>query len=527
MLMVLFVVAGIACLIGNLTQDDIYEWNNNPNDIVRTTNGAYGKNSTEVLWQPILHIFAGFVFFLLHGVFIGKMKDINLNVDAFNISPADFAIKVNHLPKKYDKEALKKHFEDMSLQLNQPIEVLEVIPAYNIKYLIKTNEKLHKLKEIKSYISTRVQTGMSETEARKYRFFLCFSSSLYIGKHPSINDIDIEVRLKEQQRDNILGQRDNEQTTSIAFVIFKTQLASKKIIQHYEIGELRKIKRDFTSKRQVSNSFQNIRIEKAPEPSDIYWVNLSVNQTMRFGVKMFVYVVLLGALYISFLIILSLNSVKNNNLKIISLCGSILLYLLNVVLAKLVRLLTRLEKHETWSDYTRSVTNKLCFIVCLNTIVIPFVVNRDKDDWYDNGGLAEDIFFVIITNAIIPNITAIIKIPHIYKLFKRYKIQRRASQGVPLNVSQSRANELCEGPAFDLSSRTAHIVKTFILCLTYSPIVPVAIPIAICGLIVEYWISKYMLLRIHTRPRIYGNEIFGNTGRWIQIGILIHSVICI
>lgn len=366
---------------------------------------------------------------------------------------------------------------------------------------------------------------MSESKARKYQSILCFSSNFYIGKHSKLNEIDVEINLLLNQRDNILYQRDKEHTTSTAFVIFKTQLAAKKIIQQQEIGRLRKFRRDFSfKKRQTKHYFEKIEVEKAPEPSDIYWINLRVNPMMRFGIKMFVYAVLLAALFGSFVIILTLNSVKNDSHRVISILGSILLFLLNAVLSKLVRLLTRLEMHDTWSDYTRSVTNKLIFIVCLNTIVIPFVVNSDMDDWYDNGGLAEDIFYVIVANAIIPSLAAIINLGHIFKLLKRYSLQLRASDDVPLNISQSRANELYEGPELDLSSRTAHIVKTFILCITYSSIVPVAIPISISGLIIEYWISKLMLLRVHTRPRNYGNEIFGNTDRWIKIGILIHSV---
>lgn len=346
-----------------------------------------------------------------------------------------------------------------------------------------------------------------------------------IGKHPKISELDIEISLAQNKRDNILHQRDKEHTTSTAFIIFKTQLAAKKIVQYFEIGRLRKIKRDFLVRnRQTNDSFANIRVEGAPEPSDIYWVNLRMKPMKRFMIKICVYLLLFVALFISFIIINSLNSIKHNNSKIVSVAGSILLISFNAILGKLVRLLTRFERHPTWSDYTRSVTNKLCLIVCLNTIIIPLFANNDMDKWYDNGGLADDIFYVVIANAIIPNLTYIFKIPYIIKLLKRYNLQRRSSQGQPLNISQARANELYEGPEFDLSSRTAHIVKTFILCIAYSPLVPVAIPISICGLIIEYWISKYMLLRVHTRPRNYGNEMFGNTSRWIQIGLLIHSI---
>ena len=77
---------------------------------MRTTNGAYGKNNSAVLWQPVLHIVVGIIGFGLHGLLVNKMKDINLNVDVFNVSPSDFAVKVNNLPKNYDKHELRQYF---------------------------------------------------------------------------------------------------------------------------------------------------------------------------------------------------------------------------------------------------------------------------------------------------------------------------------------------------------------------------------------------------------------------------------
>lgn len=143
---------------------------------MRTTNGAYGKNNSAVLWQPVLHIVVGIIGFGLHGLLVNKMKDINLNVDVFNVSPSDFAVKVNDLPKNYDKHELKQYFENMSDRLRQTIEVLEVIPAYDIKYLLQTNEELNSLREKRTYITTRIDSGMSENAARTYKFWLCIQS---------------------------------------------------------------------------------------------------------------------------------------------------------------------------------------------------------------------------------------------------------------------------------------------------------------------------------------------------------------
>jgi len=50
-------------------------------------------------------------------------------------------------------------------------------------------------------------------------------------------------------------------------------------------------------------------------------------------------------------------------------------------------------------------------------------------------------------------------------------------------------------------------------CIFYSPIIPQAIPAALLGTTVNYWFSKYMLLRIHKMPDMFSGlmaQFFAN-----------------
>jgi hypothetical protein len=58
-----------------------------------------------------------------------------------------------------------------------------------------------------------------------------------------------------------------------------------------------------------------------------------------------------------------------------------------------------------------------------------------------------------------------------------------------------------------MARRNANIMKTFLLAMYYSPILPIVWPITALSLVAEYWIAKYLLLRRHCRPDNLGNDL--------------------
>jgi hypothetical protein len=63
------------------------------------------------------------------------------------------------------------------------------------------------------------------------------------------------------------------------------------------------------------------------------------------------------------------------------------------------------------------------------------------------------------------------------------------------------------GIPVDMARRNANIMKTFLLAMFYSPILPIVWPVTVLSLIAEYWVSKYLLLRRHSRPETMGNDL--------------------
>jgi hypothetical protein len=58
-----------------------------------------------------------------------------------------------------------------------------------------------------------------------------------------------------------------------------------------------------------------------------------------------------------------------------------------------------------------------------------------------------------------------------------------------------------------MAKRYSFIMKTVLLAMFYAPMFPVAFPITLFSLILEYWVGKFVLLRRHCRPETMGKEL--------------------
>jgi hypothetical protein len=66
---------------------------------------------------------------------------------------------------------------------------------------------------------------------------------------------------------------------------------------------------------------------------------------------------------------------------------------------------------------------------------------------------------------------------------------------------------MCEGPAIDVSDNLSDYFTLIMTCIFYSPIVPIAIPIAFGGSVMSYITYRYMLLRVHKMPEMFGDTM--------------------
>lgn len=160
----------------------------------------------------------------------------------------------------------------------------------------------------------------------------------------------------------------------------------------------------------------------------------------------------------------------------------------------------------------------------INTALIPIVVTRDKsDEWFIPGGLATDMTYILIVNAILSPIINFVSPMHQLKRLKRTCVRRASKKGV-LIMNQMDVNVLYEGPQIDLAVRYANVIKTLIVTFFYAPLIPIGLPISFFGLLFEYVVTKYMLLRVYSRPKENNAALALEMNEWFKWIALAHGL---
>lgn len=63
---------------------------------------------------------------------------------------------------------------------------------------------------------------------------------------------------------------------------------------------------------------------------------------------------------------------------------------------------------------------------------------------------------------------------------------------------------MVEKPDIDVEDNIASFVNLVLSCLFYAPILPVALPIALFGIILNFYITKYALVNHYHMPEEFG-----------------------
>jgi Calcium-activated chloride channel len=159
---------------------------------------------------------------------------------------------------------------------------------------------------------------------------------------------------------------------------------------------------------------QRIDIERAAEPTNVYWENMAITFSNRFKRTLITYFIAFICLGVVFCINLGLNisrdllqkTAQNSSgisakdyiiIMLIGICSSLVVTVNNVILTKIIRVISKYERHETYTKYNVSVAIKLTFSMFTNTGIIPLIINLGNTNWFGYGGLVVDIFLIMVT----------------------------------------------------------------------------------------------------------------------------------
>ena len=205
----------------------------------------------------------------------------------------------------------------------------------------------------------------------------------------------------------------------------------------------------------------------------------------------------------------------------ISFISSIVIANNNAILSKIVRYISKFERHETYTKFNLTIAIKLTACMLINTAAIPFIVKPNKEKWFRQNGLANDALLIVATmNIITPTINLI----GFSNLYKKLRIKLEVCKGKKSKMTQKEANKLYEGLEFDQPFLYATTMTTFFITCFFTPLIPMLPIISIIGLIYKYYVDKYLLLRRSKLPQEMAEQMAMAFSNLIPIGLFFYAL---
>ena len=447
----------------------------------------------------ILGIVTIVILYIMNFFFQNFQINIVNKIDEVNVTPGDFTVTVSSLPRDKNKEQIHNW---MSSRLDN-LEIKEINLAYDISTVVAKIRKLDKLKQIKNNY---------ELHKTKYKY----------------EDLQRDIKNLQQEVDQIKRDIDNHEAKldymGRAFVTFDKQSQAERVIwlfqRHWTIRVYFALFKNWRwtnkckDKRWWDNKF--VQVDRSAEPTDIFWENMALSFKSKLRYKTITYLSTVILLAIVFWITLILNLIideledeeedRDSNsfralIRIINLAQSIFVAVINIVLRQLLRILTSKERDDTYTYYNLGYSFKVLLAMFANTALIPLFSHLNEENWFESGGLVDNIFLNVLVINFVSPIFYYFNFTYFYKWLMIYFTKRK---GKDSKMTQRQANKLYEGKALDIAKSYADLLV--ILCTTafYTPLIPILPVFSFFGLIYQYWLQKYILLRKWKIPESIG-----------------------
>lgn len=331
------------------------------------------------------------------------------------------------------------------------------------------------------------------------------------------------------------------ESTGTAFITFRSPLDARMVARKFNSTILEfiwirvRVWLGGKSRRQFKGKVLSANM--APQPADIFWENLDVSKSKHLKLKAqtaFLAVIVLalafGALLgMSYWKIYLSDQAKQTGqdslaLHLAPFLPSVFIMAVNVSMERILRRLASYERHYSWTTYCKSVSEKLVVAQALTTSFLPFLVNLPTDEkWFMSGGLIDDIFLQIITMSILSPFLYVFNFSIVIKAYRRWKLGKTVPAGKS-SLSQLACNRTFENTEVDVSTLYVRLLNQLILAFVYFPAIPLGIPITFAGFLLEYIVDKYMLLRVHCRPKSQNSILAEHLARVVPVTMGLYAV---
>lgn len=511
-----------------------------------------GRNESEL---GTALVFGSFFVILLTSTCLSSYLEYRaVKLDTLNDKPEDFTVMVKHLPNNEPQEEIKKHFENLQERNKDQIklEVEMVSLAYEVTAFRQIQKKLNLAKK-KLFRQLNIELKRQGIEPGG-EYEESTLSKVYTQRQEELKKAqkdydDEEIALLSLQKDDV--------TKEVSFVTFTNKFMHDKALKYYYSkaswfawiiayvsGNLEKLKYIKKNKDGVEVS-QNIKVLKAPDPSEIIWENVGISKIQLFCRKAITYSITSLLLILSFFILLALkywqstfrgeiideDSDETEQVDIgwqnraASILISIIISVINSLLSFLIKFLTNQEKHDTLTHKNKSLFLKVVIVQFLNTcLMVTFLhillVSPDHQVAI-SGGILNDVWFILLNDITLTPFMEWFDIGYYFKKFSQCRLKRNYKTS---SLTQEEANKVFEGTVMDPSITYAKITKLILTSLFFLPLIPYSVVTCTIALFLNYWILKMRLLRTAVRPLEIGHSITQTATTIVTLSPIIMTV---
>ncbi|EAR89312.2 kinase domain protein, putative (macronuclear) [Tetrahymena thermophila SB210] len=499
------------------------------------------KRSEKALMtsQSFFNLFSIIICIIQFQKFRYQIRLTEEECDEREINAADYSILVSDIPDEFTYEGDIENLNYEQLLKEYFSKNLAVQQKQNKKANQRDNNSNKDSNSNNSNIADVLKEQPKETEIVSVG--LCFDLKKFKEIENNLNQLNQKLsRCKDEKQKaklhhiiaEVAKQRDNfskdyttvgenrykiNNFTGYAYVILQYEDDQERITEFYEDVEY--FASLITGKKSQKLQFQDkfLTIEPAPDPNNIFWLNLRHTQgelLVRRSALFFITLLLLGGclgLLFSFqLIQMKVGAEANKDSVIVTILSfsiSVSIIILNLSVQIGIQFIAEKEARPTKIGYYDSIVIKQAFGHFLNTSVLLFIIQvfiyQDGDGYgklFKAGGLAYNMNSIFMTNMIVQNLVQGINIPfYVSKSIRKGFMKVGNTEHLQKLVgNQEQLNQYFENPIFNLYNNYSIVISSVFSSLFYAPVIPFALVWTFFQLVLKYWVDKHCIIKQST-----------------------------
>jgi len=415
----------------------------------------------------------------------------DLNVEY--LTPADYTVRLIDLPvtEMTEKEIKNEIEQGMSINtINIPLKVFKVLFTYELTEFKEVSNEVRILRR-KMIANDKAKTDSLSKKGKVH------PKGYFEEKN---NKLKAEYNAAMKRLEEIRASR-NPMKLNKVFVSFTRPIAEE-VLNRYNLGTLKY----WCSDDGFKMKGRRIKVLAAPEPEDVKWENLNYSyfsRTLRVLLNAFITFCILGVCLVVNIYVVELSKKHESDsmtgkLFGISFLFSAITFIINGALCFVIPIITNFERLGSETAYYFSVSIKLSLALFLNSGIIPIITHK-KDSYFINGGFLTSVWMNWLFICILNPILEVFNIKYLLSFLKWKLIRFKGSSST---LTQLEANIALEPHHVDVITQFSCVINIMFYTAFYTLLYPPGVAITILGLILQYWVSKYLMVRRYKVPRI-------------------------